>query len=171
MTMSWEMDSMESRLEVASACCSALRQIVGAQPSRSRLFLAHGGAAALRNVLQMTSERDSSSKDAMNALFAAAKLLCALADGNEPLVQDLRACGVLEALSGNLAATGKAAEAVMWALGLLGGVGTVFGAMQQTAALPHFVHGGLSVLAELVWHPSEDVLRCYPEAVPAALHL
>jgi len=99
-------------------------------------------------------------------LAAAAQLVTALVDGSQQASQQLRQLGVLEALVGcAMNAGGKASEQTMWALGQLGGVAVVLEAMRRMCSSePLSVHGGLTALAEIAWHPSEESIAQYPRA-------
>jgi len=163
--------AMEARLEVAYSCCAALRRLVDAQPNRGRLLMDHNGAETLLGIIKLASKGGEAGED---ALFAATQLLASIVDGNESAAQRLRDLRALEILAGCLANSGKAAECVMWALGSLGGVETVLEVIgragEAATSLPScLMQASLSALSDLVWHPSEDALRCYPKAAPAVL--
>jgi len=155
--------------EVRWSCISAARRLVARQPGRGRLFLSNGGGEVVVATLCAAS---GAGRLGDNLLVSAAQLVGTLADGSDQAVQQLRQVGVLEALVRyGLAVLGSATQDVMWALGQLGGVSVVVEAMKHTASSLSSIQGGLAVLSEIAWNPSDEIKEHYLEAAAPLLSL
>mmetsp|Transcript_61116 Transcript_61116/g.138060 ORF Transcript_61116/g.138060 Transcript_61116/m.138060 type:complete len:782 (+) Transcript_61116:23-2368(+) len=168
-------------LDLLWSCCSTLRRLVAAEPSRGRLFCAQGGVESLlgtikaaHNALLQANSRDTGE----GLLTAATRLATVIADASEEVVSALRGGGVLQALVGEdvqgLRTT--AAEDIMWTVGQVHGVNAVLQAMSHVSYSRPSVHGGLVVLSEIVWNPSIEFANAgvhaeYVQVAPFLLNL
>jgi len=168
-------------LDLLWACCSTLRRLVAAEPSRGRLFCAQGGVESLlgtiraaHNALLQADRRETGE----GLLTAATRLATVIADASEEVVSALRGGGVLQALVGEdvqgLRTT--AAEDIMWTVGQVHGVNAVLQAMSHVSYSRPSVHGGLVVLSEIVWNPSIEFANAgvraeYVQVAPCLLNL
>lgn len=150
------------------ACCAALDSLVKEEPRLGTLFLERGGAAMLMRALRAGGSMGQQGEDFRRA---AAYLITSLSDGNQQAVNALCAEGAVQVLSeAGLQGSGMDVAASMWALGSLGGIGTVLEAMsRQGANRPAVLHGGLLALCDCAWNGAVD--REELSRLPVALAL
>mmetsp|Transcript_44106 Transcript_44106/g.116679 ORF Transcript_44106/g.116679 Transcript_44106/m.116679 type:complete len:752 (-) Transcript_44106:97-2352(-) len=168
--------SGQTTVEVLRGCCTALRSLISAQPIRGTLFLQRSGCETLVNTLRTAH---ASGQNGQELLAATARLVAVIAEGNLQATRQLCQHGILEALVGEGlgALHSTAAQDVMWVIGQLSGALSVVQAIVKVASPPlssHSVlavHGGLAVLAEIVWQPSDEACETFPHIAPTLLNV
>lgn len=152
------------------ACCSALDAMVKEEPRLGALFIDGGGARLLLRALRKASGMGAEGEDFRRAV---AYLITSLADGSQQAANALRAEGALRVLAEvALQGSGRDVEAAMWALGSLGGIGTVLEAMsKQGPSRPAVLRGGVVALCECAWNAvgDKDELSRLPVALALLL--
>eukprot|EP00811_Abedinium_folium_P015193 NODE_2415_length_2217_cov_5.178469.p1 GENE.NODE_2415_length_2217_cov_5.178469~~NODE_2415_length_2217_cov_5.178469.p1 ORF type:complete len:590 (+),score=159.81 NODE_2415_length_2217_cov_5.178469:100-1869(+) len=144
--------------------------------AHGRFFFRGGGEAVVAALWAASRCSDSVTPDNIvtveELLTSIVKLISVLVDGNEQARQQLQSHGVFEALGACCRrSTSKACEEAMWVIGQIGGVTAVLEAMKQADVSLSSVRGGLLVLSELTWNPSEEALATYLEAAPVLFNI
>ena len=119
-------------IEVRSACCSAIGAVIIEDARLGALLVELGGVPLLLNKLRQ-SRTLGPATDTLTC--ACINTLASLAKGSSSHAEVIRQHGGVQVLA-QLDAQGRGGcedEAAMWALGYLGGIGTVLQAMSQTA--------------------------------------
>jgi len=179
--------------EVQRACCSAICAIVDGDARLGDLLIELGGLtlllghmrhhAAIRAHGEQPGDQGDCAVDASKLICACVNTLASIAKGSPRHAELMRQDGALEVLAqlASGVSGGDASlqaqrerefEAVMWALGYLGGISTVLQAMLHAQSSQGVLQGGLDVVAELANQctlPQEVSLL--PEVLHALLRL
>lgn len=179
--------------EVQSACCSAICAIVAQDARLGAFFIELGGLPLLLRYLQrytatrahqeQVSDQEAYAVDASGLVCACVNTLSCLAKGSTMQAEVVRQHGALEVLAqlasgisgGDVsleAQSERELEAAVWALGYLGGIGTVLQAMSLAPSSQGLLRGGLDVVAELASQcMSPQEVSLLPEVLRALLRL
>lgn len=170
------------------ASCSALDALVSREPRLGSLFVDSGGAQLLVRLLRIAREQGAEGRDLRKVV---AYLFATLADGNLYTAEKLRVAGAVRALAedglydsgqhaspsvppGTSARDSEGLEAVVWAMGALGGLGAVLEAMAVAgAARPAILRGGVVAICECAWHATNgrEELARLPHALALLLEI
>jgi len=158
-------------IEVQSACCSAIGAVIIEDARLGALLVELGGVPLLLNKLRQ-SRTLGPATDTLTC--ACINTLASLAKGSSSHAEVIRQHGGVQVLA-QLDAQGRSGcedEAAMWAIGYLGGIGTVLQAMSHAPASQAVVRGGLGVIAELACQLNAPYeVSTLPEVLQALLNL
>lgn len=149
----WGHESMNP--EGLWACVSALDAMIKGEGFLGKQFMDRGGAPLVLHTFRVAGQLGNAGQDLRRAT---AYLITSLAESSSTSCDGLKKAGALSVLAERgLEGSGADVEAVMWAIGTLGGSGAVLDVMcKQANSKPPVLRGGVLALSDCAFNATGD---------------